>query len=58
MFSVLETLHDEQIIAVREKPNFAHEPYQRDVTDMKRSGEWFDMESRNLVRLPREACYD
>ena len=25
------------------------EPFQRDVTDMKRSGEWLNMEPRNLV---------
>ena len=28
---------------------FAREPYQRDVTDMKRRGEWLNMESMNLV---------
>ena len=28
---------------------FARGLYQRDVTDMKRSGEWLNMESRNLV---------
>ena len=28
---------------------FAREPYQRDVTDMKGIGEWLSMESRNLV---------
>ena len=58
MFAVLESLLDDRIVAVREEPAFAHEAYRRDVSNVKRSGEWFDMESRNLVRLPREVCYD
>ena len=48
MFSVFETLHDEHIIAVREEPNLHLEPYQGDVTDMKRS-EWLNVELRNLA---------
>ena len=47
MFSVFETLHYEHIIAVREKPNSHLEPHKREVTDMKRTGEWLNMESRN-----------
>ena len=44
-----ETLRDEHIIAVREEPSLHLEPYQREVTNVKRSGEWLNMESRNLV---------
>ena len=44
-----ETLHDEHIIAVREEPILHLEPYQRDVTNVKRSGQWLNIESRNLV---------
>ena len=40
---------NECIITVREKPGLHLESYQRDVTDMKRSDEWLNMESRNLV---------
>ena len=58
MFAVLESLLDDRIVAVREEPEFAHEPYQLDVSNVKRCGEWFDMELRNLVRVLREACYD
>ena len=43
-----ETLHDERIITVREEPNL-HVEHQRDVTNVIRSGEWLNMESRNLV---------
>ena len=43
-----ETLHDERIIAVREEPILHFGPYQRDVTNVKRSGEWLNMESKNL----------
>ena len=44
-----ETLHDEHIIAVREEPILHLEPYQRDVTNVKRSGQWLNIESGNLV---------
>ena len=42
-------LHDERIITVREEPSLHVESHRRDVTNVKRSGEWLDMESRNLV---------
>ena len=42
-------LHDERIITVREEPSLHVESLQRDVTSVKRSGEWLNRESRNLV---------
>ena len=40
---------DHDVITVREEPGLHLEPYQRDVTNVKRSGEWLNIESRNLV---------
>ena len=40
---------DERSITVQEEPRLHLEPHQRDVTNVKRSGEWLNMESRNLV---------
>ena len=37
------------VITVREKPELHLQPCQRDVTDMNRSGEWLNVEPRNLV---------
>ena len=53
MFSALPPdngapLHDECVIAIC-AVQLHLEPYQRDVTNVKRSGEWLNMESRNLV---------
>ena len=42
-----ETLHKERVITAREEPNLHVEFYQRDVTIVKRSGKWLNMESRN-----------
>ena len=48
-FELNETLHDERIITVREEPSLHVESHQRDVTNVKRSREWLNVESRNLV---------
>ena len=39
----------ERIITVRDEPSLHVESYQRDATNVKRCGEWLNMESRNLV---------
>ena len=46
MSSVFETLHDEDFITVREEPRLHVESHQRDV---KRSGKWLNMRSKNQV---------
>ena len=36
-----------RVITVREEPNLHVESHQRDVTNVQRSGEWLNMESKN-----------
>ena len=42
-------LHDERVITVREEPSLHVESYRRDVSIVKRSGEWFGIWCREIL---------